>query len=258
MYCTRGAAALQSIAEQKKAFMLSWHNEAFARNRSRAALPNGYSVGRPPMDADILPSRPPTVCLTAADDAAAHPVERRRARAPAPTPAPTRPRSRSTTPSGADAGALMRVNHVGEVCAQALYTRRRWPPPNPALRRQFAARGARGNRPPGLDRRAPGRARRPPEPAQPALVRRAPSASAWSPAGRRRVSLGFVVETERQVEQHLESHLDRLPAADPASRAIVEQMKDDEAGAREAGRAAPARARCRRRCAGRCAPRRRS
>jgi ubiquinone biosynthesis monooxygenase Coq7 len=44
------------------------------------------------------------------------------------------------------------------------------------------------------------------------------------------VSLGFVVETERQVEPHLESHLDRLPAADASSRAVVEQMKRDEAG----------------------------
>ena len=42
-------------------------------------------------------------------------------------------------------------------------------------------------------------------------------------------SLGFVVETERQVEQHLASHLERLPASDLASRAIVEQMKADEA-----------------------------
>ena len=44
-----------------------------------------------------------------------------------------------------------------------------------------------------------------------------------------RISLGFVVETERQVEAHLQSHLDRLPASDHASRAIVAQMKDDEA-----------------------------
>ena len=48
-------------------------------------------------------------------------------------------------------------------------------------------------------------------------------------------SLGFVVETERQVEAHLASHMDRLPAHDHASRAIVAQMKDDEARhAREA------------------------
>jgi ubiquinone biosynthesis monooxygenase Coq7 len=43
------------------------------------------------------------------------------------------------------------------------------------------------------------------------------------------VSLGFVVETERQVEAHLDSHLERLPADDHASRAIVMQMKADEA-----------------------------
>jgi len=43
------------------------------------------------------------------------------------------------------------------------------------------------------------------------------------------VSLGFVVETENQVEAHLDSHLNLLPAGDHASRAIVAQMKDDEA-----------------------------
>ncbi|QGZ41156.1 ubiquinone biosynthesis monooxygenase Coq7 [Pseudoduganella flava] len=41
-------------------------------------------------------------------------------------------------------------------------------------------------------------------------------------------SLGFVVETERQVERHLESHLDSLPAGDAKSRAIVDQMRIDE------------------------------
>jgi len=43
-----------------------------------------------------------------------------------------------------------------------------------------------------------------------------------------RLSLGFVVETENQVEAHLDSHMERLPAGDTASRAIVAQMKDDE------------------------------
>ena len=42
-------------------------------------------------------------------------------------------------------------------------------------------------------------------------------------------NLGFLVETERQVVRHLEGHLDRLPAQDQKSRAIVEQMRDDEA-----------------------------
>jgi ubiquinone biosynthesis monooxygenase Coq7 len=44
-----------------------------------------------------------------------------------------------------------------------------------------------------------------------------------------RVSLGFVVETERQVEAHLAGHLRQLPESDLASRAVVAQMKDDEA-----------------------------
>jgi ubiquinone biosynthesis monooxygenase Coq7 len=43
-----------------------------------------------------------------------------------------------------------------------------------------------------------------------------------------RASLGFMAETERQVEQHLQGHLGRLPEGDAASRAIVEQMKEDE------------------------------
>lgn len=45
-----------------------------------------------------------------------------------------------------------------------------------------------------------------------------------------RVSLGFMAETERQVEGHLEEHLGRLPADDLRSRAIIEQMKADEIG----------------------------
>jgi len=44
-----------------------------------------------------------------------------------------------------------------------------------------------------------------------------------------RLNLGFLAETERQVESHLDRHLDRLPAADQRSRAILEQMKQDEA-----------------------------
>ena len=44
-----------------------------------------------------------------------------------------------------------------------------------------------------------------------------------------KISLGFVVETERQVEAHLAEHMQRLPQGDHESRAIVAQMKDDEA-----------------------------
>jgi len=44
-----------------------------------------------------------------------------------------------------------------------------------------------------------------------------------------RVNLGFLAETERQVVAHLDGHLGRLPAEDRKSRAVVEQMKADEA-----------------------------
>ena len=54
-------------------------------------------------------------------------------------------------------------------------------------------------------------------------------------------SLGFIVETERQVVEHLDGHLDRLPSADERSRAILRQMKEDESHhgtvAQEAGAA---------------------
>ena len=67
-----------------------------------------------------------------------------------------------------------------------------------------------------------------------------------------KVSLGFVAETERQVERHLDSHLDQLPPEDARSRAILMQMRSDEQAhgelARQAGGAFPARSPPARRC----------
>ncbi|RYG14029.1 MAG: 2-polyprenyl-3-methyl-6-methoxy-1,4-benzoquinone monooxygenase [Burkholderiales bacterium] len=126
-------------------------------------------------------------------------------------------------------GALMRVNHVGEVCAQALYTAQAFATANPQLRRHFkeAAREE-------TDHLAWTRARLDELGARPSVLNPLWYAGAFGlglVAGRLgdRVSLGFVVETERQVEAHLDSHLARLPGEDHASRAIVVQMKDDEA-----------------------------
>ncbi len=146
-------------------------------------------------------------------------------------------------------GALMRVNHVGEVCAQALYTAQAFATANPQLRRHFeeAAREE-------TDHLAWTHQRLDELGARPSLLNPFWYAGAFGLgllAGRLgdRASLGFVVETERQVEAHLESHLSRLPVGDHASRAIVTQMKDDEARhaaqARDAGAAelpAPVRA----------------
>lgn len=125
--------------------------------------------------------------------------------------------------------ALMRVNHVGEVCAQALYSAQRLATRDPALQESFhhASREE-------TDHLAWTQQRLRDLNARPSLLNPLWYAGAFSigwVAGRigDSVSLGFVVETEAQVEQHLASHLDKLPAADLASRAIVQQMKEDEA-----------------------------
>jgi 3-demethoxyubiquinol 3-hydroxylase len=127
------------------------------------------------------------------------------------------------------AGALMRVDHVGEVCAQALYQAQALTARSPALRACMldAAREE-------SDHLAWTQARLSQLGSRPSLLNPLWYAGAFGIgllAGRLgdRTSLGFVVETERQVEQHLSSHLDRLPAQDFESRAICEQMKTDEA-----------------------------
>ena len=126
------------------------------------------------------------------------------------------------------AGALMRVNHVGEVCAQALYSAQALATADPALRRQFER--AAGEE---TDHLAWTAERLAELGARPSLLNPLWYAGAFgigllaARAGDAR-SLGFLIETERQVERHLDSHLDRLPAADEASRAIVQRMKDDE------------------------------
>ncbi|MBC7995197.1 MAG: 2-polyprenyl-3-methyl-6-methoxy-1,4-benzoquinone monooxygenase [Rhizobacter sp.] len=138
--------------------------------------------------------------------------------------------------------SLMRVNHVGEVCAQALYNAQLLATRDPVLRESFhhAAREE-------TDHLAWTHQRLRELNARPSLLNPLWYAGAFGIgwlAGRvgDKVSLGFVVETEAQVEHHLASHLDRLPANDLASRAIVQQMKEDEARhgaqAREAGASA--------------------
>jgi ubiquinone biosynthesis monooxygenase Coq7 len=127
------------------------------------------------------------------------------------------------------AGALMRVNHVGEVCAQALYTAQALASPDPALRRHFEAAAQEET-----DHLAWTAERLAELGDRPSFLNPLWYAGAFGLgllAGRlgERVSLGFVVETERQVEAHLQSHLERLPAGDHASRAIVAEMKSDEA-----------------------------
>ena len=147
-------------------------------------------------------------------------------------PCPTLAAQLSTLDEGEKrrAGALMRVNHVGEVCAQALYQAQALSTTNAALRAHFQQASADET-----DHLAWTRQRLDELGARPSLLNPLWYGGAFAIgllAGRLggdRVSLGFVVETERQVEAHLESHLQKLPDGDHASRAIVAQMKDDEA-----------------------------
>lgn len=154
-------------------------------------------------------------------------------------PASPSPAQDLSEPEKQLSGALMRVNHVGEVCAQALYTAQALATSNGQLRIQFERASAEET-----DHLAWTRQRLQALDARPSLLNPLWYAGAFGLgliAGRLgdRVSLGFVAETERQVETHLEHHLALLPESDLASRAIVAQMKEDEArhaqDAREAG-----------------------
>lgn len=128
----------------------------------------------------------------------------------------------------AHAAGLMRVNHVGEVCAQALYQAQKIATRSPTLKVAFEQAALEeedhlawtARRLQALDSR-------------PSLLNPLWYAGALAigfAAGRfgDKVSLGFMAETERQVEHHLDSHLDSLPPADLESRAVVEQMRTDE------------------------------
>jgi len=122
----------------------------------------------------------------------------------------------------------MRVNHVGEVCAQALYTGQALASRNPALKARLAEASREET-----DHLAWTLQRLRELKDRPSLLNPLWYAGAFAigyAAGKvgDPVSLGFVVETERQVEAHLQGHMDRLPAGDTASRAIVAQMKTDE------------------------------
>lgn len=126
-------------------------------------------------------------------------------------------------------GALMRVNHVGEVCAQALYQAQALTGRSESVRGRMSA-AAREE----MDHLAWTEQRLAELGDRPSWLNPLWYAGAFGIgllAGRigDAVSLGFVVETERQVEQHLAGHLARLPEQDVRSRVIVEQMKVDEA-----------------------------
>lgn len=127
------------------------------------------------------------------------------------------------------AAALMRVNHAGEIAAQALYHGQAIAARSEVTRKMMldAAREETDHlawcesRLKELDSR--------PSLLNPLWYAGSFFIGALAALAGDRASLGFVVETERQVEGHLDEHLGRLPGADLRSRAIVQQMRTDEA-----------------------------
>ena len=127
------------------------------------------------------------------------------------------------------AAALMRVNHVGEVCAQALYQGQALTARNASAREALeqAAREEQDHLAWSADRirELGGR----PSLLNPLWYAGSLAIGAFAGALGDRWNLAFLAETERQVEEHLTGHLDTLPADDRRTRAVVEAMRTDEA-----------------------------
>ena len=139
------------------------------------------------------------------------------------------------------AAGLMRINHVGEVCAQALYVGQATVARDPATRAQLlhAAQEETDHLAWCADRLTELGSR--PSLLNPVWYGGSFAIGALAGLRGDGWNLGFVVETERQVEAHLDAHLEDLPAEDLRSRAILEQMKADEARHADQAEAAGAR-----------------
>lgn len=133
--------------------------------------------------------------------------------------------------------ALMRVNHAGEVAAQALYQGQGLSARTDEIRSKLSHAADEE-----LDHLAWTRQRLTELGGRPSLLDPlwyvgAFAVGAVAGAIGDKVSLGFLQATEEQVEAHLDTHLNRLPSDDTVSRAIVEQMKRDEAQHAQTARA---------------------
>jgi ubiquinone biosynthesis monooxygenase Coq7 len=157
------------------------------------------------------------------------------------SPAEDRPETALSPEERRHAAGLMRVNHTGEVCAQALYSAQALLARDPEIHRRFAlaAREEEDHLAWTQQRLAELGSRT--SYTNPFWYAGSFAIGLVASIGGDRRNLGFVVETERQVEEHLTEHMDRLPESDARSRAIVAAMRDDEArhgaSARDAGAA---------------------
>lgn len=152
--------------------------------------------------------------------------------APPPRPAPrteTAGEKALTAPERHHAAGLMRVNHAGEVAAQALYQGQSLFARGAEVRAHLARAGAEERDHLAWCAQRLHELGEGPSRLQPLWYGASFAMGAAAALAGDRWSLGFVEETEKQVVQHLEGHLDHLPRQDGRSRAIVEQMRADEA-----------------------------
>jgi ubiquinone biosynthesis monooxygenase Coq7 len=133
-----------------------------------------------------------------------------------------------TTAERRHAAGLMRVNHTGEVCAQALYAAQAVLAVDPRVRREFAVAAREEEEHLAWTQQRLAELDDRPSRLNPLWYAGSFAIGIAAGFAGDRVNLGFVVETERQVEEHLTAHMERLPEADAKSRAIVEKMRDDE------------------------------
>ncbi|APX92119.1 demethoxyubiquinone hydroxylase family protein [Halomonas sp. 1513] len=151
------------------------------------------------------------------------------AQAARPSPAADLPEASLSEAEREHVVGLMRINHTGEVCAQALYQGQGLTAKLPDTREQME-RAAQEE----IDHLAWCDARLQELEGRTSLLNPlfyAASFGLGAVAGAvgDRVSLGFVAATEEQVGKHLDAHLHELPAVDHRSRAVLEQMREDEA-----------------------------
>jgi len=130
----------------------------------------------------------------------------------------------------AHAAGLMRVNHSGEICAQALYAGQAMTSSSVTLRGQLDHAAREETEHLAWTERRLGELGAGTSLLNPLWYAGSFAMGAIAGLAGDRWNLGFLSETERQVEQHLNGHLDTLPEGDARSRAIVSQMRIDEAG----------------------------
>jgi ubiquinone biosynthesis monooxygenase Coq7 len=145
-----------------------------------------------------------------------------------PNPASSRPAIEMSRVERELAGRLLRVDHTGEICAQALYQGQALTARLPGVRERMEQAAAEEN-----DHLAWTAARlnelgTHTSRLNPLFYAASFGIGAVAGIAGDKWSLGFVAETERQVVRHLDDHLVRLPPPDEKSRAILQQMKEDE------------------------------